>query len=168
MARGRQTNIDLIAAELRLHAKPNDLILVHPWYYGISFEWYYHGEAPWTTIPPLEDHRFHRYDLLKAKMQMENPIQPVLDRVASTLQSGHRIWLVGWIPLDGNPPPDMRPAPNNQWGWFDEGYSQVWGDKTGYFIATHATHGAVVMAPSTNCVNQFENLPVVLVSGWWS
>jgi len=166
LAQCRQTNIDLIAAELRERAKPNDLILVHPWYYGITFDRYYRGAASWTTIPALEDHRFHRYDLLKVKMQMEHPIRPVLDRVAATLQSSNRVWIVGGIPIDGTPPPDLRPAPNNPWGWLDEPYSRIWGAQAGYFIATHATQGAVVMDSSTNCVNPYENLPLVSVAGW--
>ena len=35
--RQRQTNIDLVAARVGAEAKPGDLILVHPWYYGVTF-----------------------------------------------------------------------------------------------------------------------------------
>jgi hypothetical protein len=164
----RQTNVDLLAARLTAETGPNDLIIVHPFYCGSTFHRYYRGGTPWTTLPPLEDCSLQRYDLFKAKMQMENPIQPVLDRVAATLQAGNRVWLVGRIPLNAPPPPDIRPAPNNPWGWLDEPYSQVWGAEAGYFISTHATQGAVVVNPSTNRVNRFENLPLVVVSGWAS
>jgi hypothetical protein len=127
-----------------------------------------HLSAPWITIPALEDHCFHRYDLLKIKMQMENPIQPVLEQVAAAPQSGNRVWLVGGeIRLDGAPPPDLRPAPNNPWGWLDEPYSHIWGAKVGHFIANHATQGTNVFEPLPNC-NSFENLSAVMIAGWRS
>jgi hypothetical protein len=163
----RQTNVDLIAARLAKEAAPDDYIIVNPWYCGVTFQRYYQGRTPWTTLPPLDDHGLHRYDLLKIKMQMENPIQPVLDKVASTLQSGNRVWIVGrGIRLYGSPPPNLRPAPNNPWGWLDEPYSRIWGVQVGHLITTHAGQGAVVMRPSTNGVNSLENLPVVLITGW--
>ena len=164
----RQTNVDVIAARLIKEAAPNDYIIVHPWYFGVSFERYYKGAAPWTTLPPLEDHSLHRYDLVKVKMQMENPIQPVLDKIALTLQSSNRVWIVGLIPLSRTPPPDLNPAPNNPWGWYDEPYSQIWGAKVGCYIASHASQGAVITIPSGSCVNADEDLPVVLTAGWQS
>src|SRR6185295_7829631 len=33
----RETNIDLIAYELNREARPNDLVVVNPWSFGISF-----------------------------------------------------------------------------------------------------------------------------------
>lgn len=41
----RMTNVDRIAQHLAGHAGPRDLILVNPWFYGISFHRYYQGEA---------------------------------------------------------------------------------------------------------------------------
>lgn len=162
----RQTNVDTLAARLNGEVSIDDYVIVHPWYCGATFARYYTGAAPWTTLPPLEDHHLHRYDLLKVEIQKERPIDSVLQRIAMTLQRGHRVWLVGWIPLDGTPPPDIRPAPNNPWGWFDEPYSLVWGMQAGYFITSHATGGEVFMKPSPSGVNAFENLPVVVVTGW--
>jgi hypothetical protein len=162
----RQTNIDLLAARLTKEAAPDDFIIVYPFYCGSTFYRYYLGKTPWTTVPPLEDYRLQRYDLIKAKMQMENPTQPVLDKVAATLQSGNRVWLVGWIPLDGKPPPDVRPAPNNPWGWHEAKYTYIWGAQVAYFIVTCASQGTVVVAPSANGFNPDENLPLQVVSGW--
>src|SRR5437899_633264 len=65
-AQVRQTNVDLLAASLGERAAKDDLIVVTPWYMGITFERYYRGAAPWKTVPPLESHSFHRYDLIKA------------------------------------------------------------------------------------------------------
>jgi hypothetical protein len=162
----RQTNVDLIAATLREQAGPDDLILVHPWYYGISFDRYAKGKTPWLTIPDLADHRFHRYDLFKLKMQMENPLQPELDRIAATLQSGHRIWIIGWLPFARTPPPDLGPAPNQFTGWLDEPYSQAWGESAGYLVSAHVEQVKAIPVASSNCVSDFENLPLVMVAGW--
>ena len=162
----RQTNVDLIAARLSAEVAPNDYVIVHPWYCGVTFKRYYKAAAPWTTLPPLEDYALERYDLLKAKMQTKDPIAPVIDRITSTLQSGNRVWLVGNIPFSRKPLPEILAAPNNPWGWFDEPYSFYWGVQVTQFLSAHCWRAAVVIPPSTNCVNPFENLPLVEVAGW--
>jgi hypothetical protein len=162
----RQTNVDLVAALLSNEVAPNDYVIVHPFYCGVTFQRYYKAAAPWTTLPPLEDYTLQRYDLLKAKMQTQAPIAPVIDRVTSTLQSGNRVWLVGNIPFTEEPLPKILPAPNNPWGWREQPYSFYLGAQVTQFLSAHCQRSAVVMAPSTNCVNPFENLPVFVVTGW--
>jgi len=162
----RQTNLDLIAARLSTEVAPNDYVIVHPWYCGVTFQRYYKGVAPWTTLPPLEDHGVHRVDLLTAKMQTKDPVAPVIDRISATLQSGNRVWLVGNMPFTQEPLPEIRPAPNNPWGWYDVPYSEYWGIQVTKFLSAHCPRGAVVMAPSANCVNPFENLQLAAVVGW--
>jgi hypothetical protein len=161
----RQTNVDLIAASLSSEVAPNDYVIVHPFFCGVTFERYYKAAAPWTTLPPLEDHGVHRFDLLKAKMQTKDPIAPVIHRITSTLQSGNRVWLVGNIPFDERPLPEIHPAPNNPWGWVDLSYSFYWGVQVSQFLSAHSQRTAVVMA-SAVCVSPYENLPVVAVTGW--
>jgi len=90
----RQTNIDLVASKLSSTCEKGDLIVVSPWYLGITFNRYYHGSAEWTTLPIIEDHLTDRRDLIKRRIQEVNPIQPVLDRMSATLRNGHKIWLV--------------------------------------------------------------------------
>jgi hypothetical protein len=162
----RQTNVDLIAARLSTQLTPNDYVIVHPWYFGVTFQRYYKAAAPWTTLPPLEDHTLQRYDLLKTKMETKDPIAPVIDRITSTLQSGNRVWLIGNIPFTQEPVPEILPAPNNPWGWFNVPYSYYWGIQVTQFLSAHSQSAAEVIAPSTNCVNTVENLPVVVVTGW--
>jgi len=159
----RQTNVDIIAAQLSTQVAPNDYVIVHPFYYGVTFERYYKATASWTTLPPLKDYTLQRYDLFQAKMQTKDPIAPVIDRITSTLQSGNRVWLVGNIPLSQRPLPEILPASNNP---FAGPYSFYWGVQVTQFLSAHSRRGAVVMAPSTNCVNPFENLPVSAVAGW--
>jgi hypothetical protein len=162
----RQTNVDLIAADLCTEVAPNDYVIVYPWYCGVTFKRYYRGAAPWTTLPPLEDYTLQRYDLLKAKMQAKDPIAPVIGRITSTLQPGNRVWLVGNIPFSQEPLPEIHPAPNNPWGWFDPPYSFYWGVQVTQFLAAHCQRSAVVMPPSTNCVNPSENLAVFVMTEW--
>jgi len=162
----RQTNVDFVAAQLSGQVAPNDYVIVHPWYCGVTFQRYYKAAAPWTTLPPLEDYTLQRYDLLKAKMQTKNPIAPAIDRIASTLRSGNRVWLVGNFPFTQEPLPEIRPAPNNPWGWFDPPYSFHWGAQVTQFLSAHCQRSAVAIAPSTNCVNPSENLTVFLMTGW--
>ncbi len=166
LAAYRQTNMDLIAGVLRERADAHDLIVVHPWTFGVSFDRQYFGPTPWTTVPPLADHRFHRYDLFKTQMVLENPAEPVFDQVAATLRAGNHVWLIGEIPLSQTPPPQIRPAPNNPWGWLDDPYSDVWGAQVGYFVAMHATRGEVIPIRSPNPISQLENVQVMAVAGW--
>jgi hypothetical protein len=158
--------VDFIAARLNTQVAPNDYVIVHPWHCGVAFQRYYKSAAPWTTLPPLEDHGVHRVDLLKAKMQTKDPIAPVIDRITSTLQSGHRVWLVGNFPFSEKPLPEILPAPNSRWGWYDVPYSDYWAAQVTQFLSAHCPRGAVVMAPSANCVNPFENLQLAVVAGW--
>jgi hypothetical protein len=162
----KRTNLDSTAAQLAAHADPQDLILVHPWYCAATISRYFKGSTPWTTVPPLSDNPLHRYDLVKVEMQKAEPLRPVFDRITSTLQSGHKVWIVGGIPLDGTAPIETRPAPNSPWGWLDSQYSIAWGSQVGAFLLSHAEHGVLVAEPAATGVDPLENLPVYYVVGW--
>ncbi len=162
----RQTNVDLIAARFSSEAAPNDYVIVNPFFYGVTFKRYYKSAASWTTLPPLEDYTLQRFDLFKAKIQTKDPIAPVIERITSTLQSGNRVWLVGHMTFSQEPLPEILPAPNNPWGWDTGRYSYYWGVQVTQFLSAHSQRVAVMTAPSTNCVNPFENLPVVVMSEW--
>jgi hypothetical protein len=160
----RQTSVDVTANRLASDANVEDLIIVHPWYYGVSFQRYYRGRAPWTTLPPLEDHSIHRYDLLKSKMQQADPIGSVRDKIIATLEGGHSVWIVGEVPLDGRLAPRIQPAPNNPWGWLDLPYSYAWGAQAGAVLAENAKRFERITNQIPECVNQFEDPPVTLIS----
>jgi hypothetical protein len=162
----RQSNMDVVASVLNERAEAHDLIVVHPWTFGVSFNRQYSGSTPWTTVPPLPDHRFHRYDLFKTKMILENPARPVCEQIAATLQAGNWVWLVGQIPLSQTPPPQIQPAPNNPWGWLDDIYSDVWGAQVGYFVAMHATRGEAITSSSPNPISPLEDVQLFAVTGW--
>ena len=142
----RMTNVDLVAAGLFTKVAPNDYVIVHPFYCGVTFQRYYKAAAPWTTVPPLEDYTLQRWDLLSAIMQTKDPIAPVIDRITSTLQSGNRVWFVG--------------NPLTERSWLNCGVQVT------QFLSAHSQRTAMVVDPSTTCVNPFENLPVFVATGW--
>ncbi|HLQ67240.1 MAG TPA: hypothetical protein VK123_08425, partial [Candidatus Limnocylindrales bacterium] len=144
----RRTNVDLVASTLEKQAIPGDLILIDPWYLGVTFQRYYHGKTEWTTLPAIEDLRIHRYDLLKRKMASSDPIGPLLEKATRALQSGHRVWLVGGLPQPGanGSPPALPPAPRSIHGWQSRPYLESWGDQAANVLASHAERSERVLA----------------------
>ena len=103
-------------------------MIISHWWMGISFQRYYHGTASWETLPPISDHRAHRYDLLKEQMSRTEALAPLLQRAEQTLRAGHRVWVVGPTHFVG---PEVRleplpPAPHSPTGWKEEPYLRYW------------------------------------------
>jgi hypothetical protein len=162
VAHERLTDIDVIAHKLEEQATPNDLIVLNPWHYAPSFYRYYHGSTPWITVPTMSEHRVHRYDLMKSKMIETDPLSDVRAAIQQTLQSNHRVWIVGGArPLDPDMP-RLGPAPNPYFGW--AGYMSYWSMEIGSFLGEHTT-GEVVLQPMPG-VNDGENLPLLVATGW--
>jgi hypothetical protein len=169
--RWRQTNGDLVAREVARNAGANDLVIVHPWYLGITYGYNYRGAAKWTTLPPLADYRFHRYDLIKEKLVLADAIAPVLEQVEATLRSGNRVWVAGRLPLppaDGSTPAKLPPAPHGPRGWDDQPYSEAWGLELRALLEQHVTNAALVIDPMTNAIpiNPAERMKLIVTSGW--
>jgi hypothetical protein len=139
-ARVRSTNIDLVAAELARAAKPNDLIVVNPWFFGISFARYYRGTAPWTTYPPLDDHRMHRYDLVMTYMRHPEQVGPVIDVIEGRLRAGGAVWLAGFYepPAKGTGPMVVTAAPHPAFGWAEAPYLYSWSQHLAAMLAERA------------------------------
>lgn len=167
-AKVRMTNIDLLADHIEASAAPEDLVLVNPWYFGVSFQRYYSGKTPWMTLPDLADHRFHRYDLFKSRMMEPDPIRNVLEAVERTLRAGRQVWLVGGVsvPPPGQPPLTLPPAPNSRYGWMDVPYRDAWSQQLGAFLRDHALQGSVVEIPTGNPVSPLEDVPLITARGW--
>ena len=163
----RKTNVDVIAATLAQSSKPGDVIIVSPWFIGITFDRYYHGAAEWFTIPPMSSHKVHRWDQLKDAMTSADAMKPVLSRIETALQSGHRVWLVGSviIPAEGQGPPVIAPATAAPWGFREEPYYRAWATQVGYVMRRDGLSRHVVHVPSAGPVSHYEALPVGLVEG---
>jgi hypothetical protein len=164
----RQTNIDLVIQELEKFSSAEDFILVEPWFFGVSFNRYYRGAANWMTLPAIADHRIHRFDLVKAKMESSDPIDDVLHKVAKTLQSGNRVWVVGsiYFPESEAAVPSLPPAPNSPWGWSDWPYLEAWLLQVNFFLLTHGQRSQFVRIPVDDPVSEYENVQLLVVQGW--
>jgi hypothetical protein len=164
----RQTNADLVARAVTRAAAPADLVVVVPWFFGVSFNRYYRGPAPWVTLPEIPDHRVHRYDLLKARLADPHPLDDLLDAVAATLRSGHRVWLVGspaW-PRPEEAIAILPPAPLSPAGWRDFPYVIDWERQLGRFLQRRAILVTKVPVPVDEPVDRLENLSLTVVQGW--
>ena len=164
----RQTNVDIVAAAIARAAAPGDLIVLYPWYYGVSFQRYDHGSIPWITLPPLDDLSIHRFDLLKAAMTQPRPFDPVLEGMSSALRSGHRVWLIGELPFlePGQEPGLLPPAPHEPWGWSSGPYLGTWGQQAAYLLQMNAQRIQRLPPADSVEVSRFEDVQVVVADGW--
>lgn len=165
----RQTNIDMMSRKVSELAKPSDLIVVAPWQFGITFHRYYHGSTPWITLPNISDHLVHRYDLMLEKITSPHPIDDVLNKISNTLTAGNRVWFVGGIKLPdpGHRVLSLPPAPDNTVGLDNAAaYTESWIEQMSVFAREHSERGQTVHLASTGPVNQYEDVPLVVVEGW--
>lgn len=167
----RQTNIDHIAQIVRASGSAADFVIVHPWYCGITWNYYFDGVTGWTTVPPLSDVRIHRYDLLKEQMvrdDQERVVVPVIERIRDTLKAGNRVWLVGGLPTAplGTRVPTLPAAPLSEARWSGEAYEAVWGMQVAWFLKAHIRRLDRVAIETNQPVNPFEDLSLVVLNGW--
>jgi hypothetical protein len=164
----RQTNVDLVGRQLTAQVSPGDLVVNNRWECAITFDHYYHGAAEAVTVPPIADHRLHRYDLVLQQMRLPNAMQPVLEKVARTLRAGHRVWLIGnpIVPPNGDistydpangAAGDRRGTPN---------YYAFWAMQVSELLLHHADTVAKVNVRTLAPVSDFEDEPVGVFAGW--
>ncbi len=160
----RMTNLDRVAAALAVEARPDDLILVTPWYLGISFDHYYTGPTPWLSVPDLSDRTLTRYDLVKEQMTRPEAARAIADRAQKTLQGHGRVWVVGDLPLiEGNPPVPAPPiAPDSPLGWSERDYQFLWSRAVAHRLQEHATGLSRIPIEGLGAVSPFENPPLYL------
>jgi hypothetical protein len=164
----RMTNIDLIAQQVSAQAAPGDFVIVSPWYAGITFSRYYQGLAAWNTVPPLTDHTIHRYDLVLAGMKTPDALRPLYDKISATLQSGHRVWIVGLmdLPKPGPLPAALLLPPLPSTGWADRPYDIAWGNQVAQFLADHCAKYGMAYETTNQSVNFSECLKLYSAQGW--
>jgi hypothetical protein len=167
----RLTNIDLLSGSLNKDAVNQDLILVYPWYQGITFNRYYRGKAPWMTIPEIKDHTVHRYDLIKK--HISNPDQDVVlkqtyTNIDSTLKSGNRVFVVGEpiFPQQGQLVPVLPPAPQSQYGWQDTPYNITWCMQIGDYLLKHALNASLMNDKNHTNISHYEYANLYEFKGW--
>jgi hypothetical protein len=164
---GRQTNVDIIAARLARTATQDDLVVINPFIYGISFRRYYHGVAPYVTIPPIEDLRTQRVDIAKRQMMSTQPMAPVFRRMAEVLYAGHTVWLIGGL---NYVPPGRQPLsiPPGSAGNYYAAYYAAWSEQASFFVQTHSKTLAPLPVPCDQPVVRYEDVPLTAIRGWRS
>jgi hypothetical protein len=164
----RLTNLDFVARKLESVAQSDDLIVVNPWYLGVTFNSYYHATTPWVAVPTMSDHKVHRFDLLKTKMMSSTPLDDLYEMIGRTLQSGNRVWFVGGVKLlpPGRVAVTLPPAPNSEFGWSGDAYAESWSQQLGDFLRRHASAGQFIPVSTGGPVNELENVSLLVASGW--
>jgi hypothetical protein len=170
-AHTRRTNIDLIAIQLQREASPKDLIILNPFWYTISFSYYYKGDTPWLALPGVTpDLAVDPYPTVYDLMSLKDPMQPIFVRMRETLERGNRIWFVGsfMVPKRKTRLLTLGPAPDPTYHWNNGVFVTSWSLRVGDFVQTHTLHKTSSIISSSQKVNEFENIPLVVVSGWRS
>lgn len=164
----RMTNVDVAAAEITRAGRPDDLVVVMPWYCGITFARYYRGSTPWITLPDFDEHLYHLHAEVAEKMKRGNAgVAPELERVERTLAAGGRVWVVGApaAPKPGETVPLLPPAPEGPEGWRAAPYLQAWERQFGALLRDRGRQINGIVLPDVGAVNINESLPLVLVEG---
>ena len=164
----RLTNVDVLSAEIAGIADKDDLIVVDRYFYAISFNRYYHGQARWLSAPDLPDVNLHRWDLLTEVMRHPQPIAPIIDQIQQTLRAGHNVFIVGYAQINwaAGPPADLPPAPRGSLGWTLWPYVGTWTRQIDYAAQEHAEHGVILPVDCHQPVSSGENLKVLVLAGW--
>jgi hypothetical protein len=163
----RMTNCDIIANLLEQRASRDDLIIVTSFFYGVSFQRYYHGEAEWLAVPPVADFSLQRWDLLKEAIGRPDPVPELVARAETVLRTGHKVFLVGKLgPPLPEQPESFPPAPQTEFGWQMEPYLGQWKAELTYWIEHHALHGNNLSIQVGQELNPLEELGAFEVSGW--
>jgi len=169
IVRLRMTNLDLVAATVARDAKPSDLVVVFPWYVGITFDRYHRGDVPWITLPEPSDHDLHVHLEIRDRLRRgADGVAGELARVESVLRAGSAVWLVGepMSPPPGQPAPSLPPAPNAPTGWRAGPYLDMWELQLGALLRAHAVAVERMPLPDAGPVNAWENPPLYRATGW--
>jgi heme exporter protein D len=167
----RYTNVDMWSGQLSESAVDGDYIVVTPWFCGITFDHYFRAGVDWQTIPPLSDHKVHRYDLVRTQIQDTNVMNTVYAQATETLRSGHRVWVLSMMGLMDVPeggtvaPASLPPAPLPQSGWSEAPYTYVWNSQLAHLLGDHAKQFQRVKNPTAG-QGFIENTELFVAEGW--
>lgn len=153
----RDTTCDWVGRALSQGAARDDVIVVTSFPFGISFARYYDGAAKWRTIPDVADHTQHRWDQALETMKRPDPLRETLSDIEAALKSGHRVFLVGALPAPDDPRNDAA------------GYMKAEEElriRLAKFLKQHVAVGNRVPLGGEQPVQELENLPLFVCSGW--
>lgn len=165
----RMTAVDLVADHLKEHAKENDLVIVTPWYYGHSFNRYYHGPAQWIMLPNIDRRAFVAgyVEVHEKRLPLSTPesIKPELELIRKTLQAGGRIWWVGAVSTlsTGQAPLTLTAAPDPVHGWKERYYNESWWQLAIAEARSVGFEMKRVDVPRQSYINPPENTPLYVL-----
>lgn len=160
----RLSNLDLVARDLEAKVRPGDLVVVYPWHWGVSFDRYYDGAAPFMTVPDVADHSHHRFDQLAELMLDSERIKPGFRRIYQTLEAGNRVFVVGRPVADVPEQFPVLPPPSDAdpQSWRDGYYTAVAGLQLAWVLQQSSPQATVVTPPSGGPVSDYEDASVTL------
>ncbi len=166
----RRTNLDRVSFFLAEKAGPKDLILVTPIWLASGFDYYYHGNTEWNTLPLVScktKASLQPDATIRQVMATRNAIDPALRKIESTLAAGNRLWIIGNLsrPPMNAAPRSLPPAPQSQFGWDPRPYIDLWSMQAGYCILNHARRVQIVPVTVEQPVFGKEHVPLLLVEG---
>ena len=161
----RLTNADTVAQQLRRISRSGDVILVNPWYYGVSFERYYRGQARWQTLPAIPFHAFHRYDLVMnaANDSTNAAMSADLDDAKRALIRGSTVFVVGKFPRAST---DQRSNKRPRYAAADWDLNRRWAAELADWIRLHASSSVAVRLDSKQPISRYEAMTITAVRGW--
>jgi hypothetical protein len=167
----RMTNVDRIARAIGRKPRSGDVVLLAPWYLGVSFSRYYRGDAQLITVPEVPFHGYHRYDFIAAEMQRKDQaraVSGIVDGLRSALTSGRTVFLVsdGRVWIQERPVILLPPAEIPRDGWKSPLYQKEWSALVGAELRDHAVSISPQILQTPTRVGGFENLYLTIVRGW--
>jgi hypothetical protein len=162
----RLTNVDFTAKIIAEHAQVEDLVVVDYYFYAISFQRYYHGQA--LAVPDVSDLSLHRWDLSSQTMDRPHPVEPILKRIEETLRAGHDVYVAGLAPINHETvaPPDLPTVSQNNFGRILWPYVRRWSSQVAYTAQAHASRGVIIPILPKGPISTAENIRAFAVSGW--
>ncbi len=113
------------------------------------------------TIPRIAEHRMHRFDLVKEKMQEADALKDVRRAMRRTLARGGSIWVVGYLQEPPTTSPLwLPPAPQSPWGWRDGPYANAWTQQLTQFLEESTDRKRRILIPAGGRVSGMEDLPL--------
>jgi hypothetical protein len=163
----RKTNCDLAAVVVANSAAQDDLVIVNRFTHAPTFQRYYRGTAPWTSVPAVGDHLQHRAYLARPVMLNPDAIQDILLRIESELKAGHKVFLVGRFPLsEMGRPLSITPTPQSGSSWRLGIYLNIWRSQIVNLLGQHAVQVVKIALNESQPIDPQEKEDVLVFSGW--
>ncbi|HEV3393004.1 MAG TPA: hypothetical protein VG103_05785 [Chthoniobacterales bacterium] len=163
----RRTNCDLAAAVVANSAAQDDLVIVTRFTHAPTFQRYYRGTAPWTSVPAVADHLQHRAYLARSVKLNPDTIRDILLSIESELKAGHKVFLVGRFPLSEiGRPVSITSTPESGSSWRLGIYLNMWRSQIVNLLGQHAVQVLKIALNESPPIDPQEKEDVFLFSGW--